>query len=56
VRSNSSISSGSSIYLLEGKHEDRCELEFYSMEDVEAKKPAQQIVVEDWLRLVEAMG
>jgi hypothetical protein len=42
--------------LLEGKHKDRRELKFYSMEDVEAKKPALNKVVEDWLRLVEAMG
>jgi hypothetical protein len=42
--------------LLEGKHKDRRELKFYSMEDVEAKKPALRKVVEDWLGLVEAMG
>lgn len=38
--------------LLEGKHKDRRELKFYSMEDVIAKKSDLEKVVRYWLGLV----
>lgn len=38
--------------LLEGKHVDRREAKFYSLADFEAKKPALESVVQDWLRRV----
>jgi hypothetical protein len=37
--------------LLEGKHKDRREAKFHSMEDVQAKKAALERLVRTWLEL-----
>lgn len=38
--------------LLEGSYKDRRMAKFYSMDDIAAKTPALQQVVNDWVRLV----
>ena len=40
--------------LLEGKQKDRREAKFYSMADVQTKKPALTKLVKDWVKLREA--
>jgi len=40
--------------LLEGKHKDRREAKFYSLSDVESKKPALEKLVKSWIKLRDA--
>ena len=39
--------------LLEGNHTDRREAKFYTMKDIEQKKPVLEKVVNDWMKLVD---
>lgn len=40
--------------LLEGDHVQRREAKFYDMDDVEAKRPALEELVEHWVRSIDA--
>jgi hypothetical protein len=39
--------------LLEGKWKDRREARFYGMDDIEAKKPALEQFINNWIKLIE---
>jgi hypothetical protein len=39
--------------LLEGKWKDRREARFYSIDDIEAKKPALEQFINNWIKLIE---
>jgi hypothetical protein len=39
--------------LLQGKWKDRREARFYGMDDIEAKKPALEQFINNWIKLVE---
>lgn len=40
--------------LLEGTHKDRREAKFHSLADIEAKKPALQRLIKNWIKLRDA--
>ena len=39
--------------LLEADHKDRREAKFYSMADIEAKKPALEKIINTWVKMVD---